>query len=246
MARNGSGGYTQPVSNFVSGTTAVANDVNTWLADLGAEIANSIAADGQTQPTADLPMAGFKHTNVADATASSQYAAFGQVSSVAVSTQEGISVSAIDFTLPSGFRAFKITITDMAIGTDNTQIGLRTSVDGGISFSSGASDYNFRQLWNSTASAVSTSTGDTSLIPLSVAMDGSTLLIGEYIFFIGGASVAASLVGHSTYVDDGGGSAYGGIGLFGGRRNATGVVDAIRIFPSGGVLSGVVSLAGIR
>lgn len=79
MARNGSGGYTQPVANFVAGTVIDEGDVNTWLGDLGNEIANSIAKDGQTTPTANLPMGGFKHTGVADATARTQYATYGQL-----------------------------------------------------------------------------------------------------------------------------------------------------------------------
>lgn len=79
MARNGSGGYTQPVADFVPGDVASAADVNSWLDDLGAEIANSIAADGQTPATATLPMGGFKHTNVAAAAARTDYARADQV-----------------------------------------------------------------------------------------------------------------------------------------------------------------------
>lgn len=78
MPRNGSGAYSQPVSNFVSGTTIVAADMNTWLGDLGSEIANSLAKDGQTSPTANLPMGGFRHTNVSNATARDQYYTLAQ------------------------------------------------------------------------------------------------------------------------------------------------------------------------
>jgi hypothetical protein len=79
MARNGSGGYTQPVADFVSGDVASATTMNTWLDDLGAEIANSLAADGQTPATANLPMGGFKHTNVAAAASRTDYARADQV-----------------------------------------------------------------------------------------------------------------------------------------------------------------------
>lgn len=79
MPRNGSGGYVQPVSDFVPGALIKSADVNSWLGDLGGEITNSIAKDGQTSPTADLPMGGFKHTDVANASAANQYAALGQV-----------------------------------------------------------------------------------------------------------------------------------------------------------------------
>ncbi|MBR0649503.1 hypothetical protein GXW78_07520 [Roseomonas terrae] len=165
---------------------------------------------------------------------------------VFVRSQGGVLVGAIDFTLPAGFRAFRITITEMAVSTTNCQIGLRTSTNGGASFAAGASDYNFRQLWNSTSSLVGTSTGNSSMLPMSSSMDGSTLLTGDYTFFVGDSPVAPSLVGKATYVDYGGGGSYGGIGLFGGRRNAAGAVNAIRILPTVGTLSGNVTIAGIR
>lgn len=60
MARDGSGGYDQPVADFVDGTTADADDVNTWLDDLGSEIANSIAKDGQTVITGTIDFNGNK------------------------------------------------------------------------------------------------------------------------------------------------------------------------------------------
>lgn len=47
--------------------------------DFASGINNCIAKDGQNAATADLPMGGFKHTNVANASARNNYAAVGQV-----------------------------------------------------------------------------------------------------------------------------------------------------------------------
>lgn len=47
--------------------------------DFATGINNCIAKDGQNAATADLPMGGFKHTNVANASARNNYAAVGQV-----------------------------------------------------------------------------------------------------------------------------------------------------------------------
>ncbi len=47
--------------------------------DFATGINNCIAKDGQNAATADLPMGGFKHTNVAVATARNNYAAVSQV-----------------------------------------------------------------------------------------------------------------------------------------------------------------------
>lgn len=53
MARNGSGEYVQPVEDFVQGVDSSADDVNTYLTDLGNEITNSVARDGQAPWTGD-------------------------------------------------------------------------------------------------------------------------------------------------------------------------------------------------
>jgi hypothetical protein len=53
MSRNGSGTYTVP-NTFVAGTTITASDHNDNWSDIGAEITNSVAADGQTSLTGPL------------------------------------------------------------------------------------------------------------------------------------------------------------------------------------------------
>jgi hypothetical protein len=52
---------------------------NPTLDDIAAALSTSIATDGQTPPTANLPMAGFRHTNVGPALAANQYARADQV-----------------------------------------------------------------------------------------------------------------------------------------------------------------------
>lgn len=78
MARNGSGTYSVP-NTFVNGTTADADEVNANYTDMGNEITNSIAADGQTTPTANLPMGGFKLTGMGSGSAAGDSANLGQV-----------------------------------------------------------------------------------------------------------------------------------------------------------------------
>lgn len=47
--------------------------------DFGNALENCIARNGENSPTANLPMANYRHTGVSDATADDQYAALGQV-----------------------------------------------------------------------------------------------------------------------------------------------------------------------
>jgi len=62
-----------------AGTKITSANHDTHDQDIAAAITASIAADGQTAATADLPMGGWKHTNVANGTALTHYVAVGQV-----------------------------------------------------------------------------------------------------------------------------------------------------------------------
>lgn len=79
MARDGSGTYSLPVAAFVNGTTIDATDVNSDFSDIASALTQSMSKDGQTTPTADQPMAGFKHTGVGAASARTHYARADQV-----------------------------------------------------------------------------------------------------------------------------------------------------------------------
>ena len=78
MAFNGSGTYILPDTSLSptasAGTTIVSADFNTLTNDLATALTKCIAKDGQSTPTADLPMGGNKHTGVDDATALTHYA----------------------------------------------------------------------------------------------------------------------------------------------------------------------------
>ncbi len=90
MARNGSGTYSLPSNSWnpaVVDTDISAPDWNDVVSDLETAMSDSIASDGQTTITANLPMAGFKHTGVGNGTAATDYAAYGQLlSGLAYST----------------------------------------------------------------------------------------------------------------------------------------------------------------
>ena len=80
MARNGSGTYTLPAGNPVTtGTTISSTWANNTLNDLGSALTASLAYDGQTTPVANLPMGGYIHTGVGNATARTNYASAAQV-----------------------------------------------------------------------------------------------------------------------------------------------------------------------
>jgi len=80
MARNGAGTYVLPAGNpVVTGTTISSTTTNNTFNDMATALTQSISSDGQTTPTGNLPMGGFAHTGVADATVRTQYASAGQI-----------------------------------------------------------------------------------------------------------------------------------------------------------------------
>lgn len=80
MSRNGSGTYSLPAGNpVVSGTVITTTWANTTLSDIATALTNSITKNGETTPTANLPMGTYKHTGVATATALTDYARADQV-----------------------------------------------------------------------------------------------------------------------------------------------------------------------
>lgn len=79
MARDGSGTYNRVVADYVFNTVIDEADVNAEMDDIATALTNSLAKDGQTNPTANLPMATFRHTGVGNASARNDYAAAGQV-----------------------------------------------------------------------------------------------------------------------------------------------------------------------
>lgn len=81
MPRDGSGNYALPNGNPVVPNTVISS--GGWaiptLNDIASAITQSLSKDGQTVPTANLPMGNFRHTGVANAASRTDYAAAGQV-----------------------------------------------------------------------------------------------------------------------------------------------------------------------
>lgn len=92
MPRNGSGTYTLPAGNpVVTGTIISSSWANTTLSDIATALTNSVAKDGQTVPTANLPMGGFVHTGVGNSSSLTSYAATNQVQNSAFTWLSSVS-----------------------------------------------------------------------------------------------------------------------------------------------------------
>lgn len=86
MSRDGSGNYSLPSGQPVVTATTISSTVhNTFAADVATALTASIAKDGQTVPSADLPMGTFKHTNVGSGSARTHYPSIAQLQDGGVS-----------------------------------------------------------------------------------------------------------------------------------------------------------------
>jgi len=139
MARNGSGTYNLPAGNPVStGSTISSSWANSTLSDIASALTGSIAADGQTTPTANLLMGTYAHTNVGNASDRTMYASAGQVQDsvltylTSVSGTNAITASApvVMTTYATGqtFRFIAANATTGAVTININSIGLKSIV----------------------------------------------------------------------------------------------------------------------
>lgn len=89
MAYNGSGTFSRPVADYTFDTVILETNINTEMAGIATGLSTAITKDGQTTITANLPMAGFRHTGVGDATARTMYLSAAQAQDGGVTWVDG-------------------------------------------------------------------------------------------------------------------------------------------------------------
>lgn len=113
MPFNGSGTYTAPSSPgafnpAVTGQQATPAAWNTLLTDLSTALSLCYTSDGQTQPSADLPMNGHVFTDVGDATARDEFAAAGQVQDGSLVYAQTAASNTLTATLTPAITAYAV------------------------------------------------------------------------------------------------------------------------------------------
>jgi hypothetical protein len=167
-----------------------------------------------------------------------------QLSSIAsavefVSRQTVGAVSAIDFTIPSGYTDFEVSWS-LSFSVD-AQLLLRSSVDG-TTFPSGASDYSTAYIFNSGASGSNIASNASGSIIASPVADAASAGTGSFrLHTANGFRVqgATSLILNAA-------GAQWEQGVAAGVRNVGTVPLAFRILPSSGTVTGTVTLRGLR
>lgn len=125
MSRNGSGTYTLPAGNpVVTGTTISSTWANNTLSDIATALTQSLAKDGQTVPTANIPMGSFKITGLGAPTTAGDALAYGS-SLGAVTATTGTFSGAVSGTAISGTTGTFTGNVQMASANGSCLAGLR-------------------------------------------------------------------------------------------------------------------------
>lgn len=258
MPFNGSGVYTAPslpgsFSPAVTGQDATPADWNTLLADLSTALSTTVTSDGQSTITADIPLNNHKITGLANGTATTDAAAFGQIISgvngwstnpalglgpQSVSAGSELTFTGIDATINQLMCVF-----EFKPGTDAALLNMRTAGADGV-FDTGGTDYYWNVLLINTALTAPTVGGATaSVISLSGGIDnGNTGIGGDFTSGNIQAATKTKFNFRLNYLDNTGTN---GIGVTGyGARNEADRITGIQFFFSPGTITGRATLYG--
>ena len=167
-----------------------------------------------------------------------------------LSTATASASATVDFTgLSSSYVAYKVVFSHVVPATDNVNLWLRTSTDGGSSFDAGASDYG----WANSAyfdSAATNNFGDAADSEISFTGNNNTgtgtgeQMSGVLHLLNSSAAQYAQAVWQGSMANQ------NGVHLYysgAGRRLSAADVDAIRfLFSSGNIASGQFDLYGMK
>lgn len=124
MPRNGSGMYSLPAGNpVVTLTNITAAWANGTMSDIATALTGSIAKNGVTAPTANLPMAGFKHTGAGAGAVAGEYVTFNQTGA----QFPALGINAASGSLPPG--NLLTSFNDLAAAPTNTLSNLGASAN---------------------------------------------------------------------------------------------------------------------
>lgn len=154
MAFNGSGTFNRNTGVYTGSTAWTqtrdaarkvrADDHDTHDQDIANGLSNCVTKDGQTTITANLPMAGFRHTNCGNAVADTDYATLGQVKA-GISTA-GSSLSTTQTTYSTDAVGVNLRLRKSRGATSPTNTIVQSGDEVGYLAFSGANGTSFNDL----------------------------------------------------------------------------------------------------
>lgn len=166
-----------------------------------------------------------------------------------ISSANASSSSSIDFTgLSSSYCAYKLIFTEVIPATDNTDLLLRTSADGGSTYDSGASDYGYVRYLIDFTSPSTNATGSNAVNGISLfqaAGNNTAEFVSGEATILNPSATTSTVVLMDVFARNQVASEILWKGQ--GYRNSEAAVDAIRIvMSSGNIASGKFTLYGLK
>jgi hypothetical protein len=246
MPRDGTGTYVPPEGQVVTDTPISSTSYNATISDIGSTLTQSMSKDGQTVPTANLPMGGFKVTGLADGDANTDAAALGQIGARFLSSVTVASTPTyVEFALPSTFNTYEIQFENVTPSL-NAFMACQFSRNGGGSWVAGGSDYGSGWYGSISPGFGTQVTGGQGLLSFVVTSSATAPLRGEMRLMLPPGTGAARWTCETSGLNAGTGfneaTTYHGVVASGTRP------DRIRLYWSAGVWSnlGTVTLRGMR
>ena len=135
MSRNGSGVYSAPGSSFpaVTGTVIDSTKYNTVITDIGTALTESIARDGQTVITNNIPLSNFKITGSGVATSNGDLVEYSQLLSYPLRSNTALSDANATITGAQMLGGlFTITPTTPRVLTTDTAVNILAAVTNSV------------------------------------------------------------------------------------------------------------------
>jgi hypothetical protein len=165
MPFNGSGTYTLPAGNPVTtGTTISSTTTNSTNSDIATALSNCVTRDGQSPATANLPLGGFKVTNLAAGSSNGDSVRYEQLTAVVDSVQYVANVASAgsngQVLTSAGTGAPTWTNQDaLSVGTATTSTNLAGGAAGKLPFQTGSGTTSFTAVGTSGQVLTSAGTG---------------------------------------------------------------------------------------
>lgn len=172
---------------------------------------------------------------------------------IATNTPSGASSTSFTGFNSSSYKDYKIVIEHLVPGTSGVILNMRTSTNGGSSYSSGASDYTYINCVNVASTSIVNGSGDTAASEIQLAGKGinnsSGYGLSGIIDIISPGSAAVCAFSWQFIATLGANSSYDNyIAMINGvgQRAAAADVDAVQIYPASGTFSGTLRFYGLK
>ncbi len=255
MAFNGSGTFVRLydwTDDAANGIPITASRVDGEDDGFATGLTTCITKDGQTTPTANIGLGGFKITNLAAATATTDAARFGNVALVASERQTASASATLDFVLDTtNFNVHIFVLSNILPVTDGQPIYVRVSTDGGATWKSGATDYEYHtQIRKSNALTYSAlaSQGETFIRATNSNGNGAGEGANGTVTIISPTAASFQHIhGEINYFSSDATALLEGCACTGAYNGAAEDVNGIQfLFASGNIASGTIDYYGIR